>query len=180
MPNHTRPRRLIHRTGWMPNGLITILYEPLAVFEARWQARPKVSRFGAIRPRPKKIGFFGGLIIIQTYFDFWDSCLLQSEHFWGKFCPYIRATFLQIFIRPCHLYSGVPVVVDYKFFLPKYSKHQKNMRCTYRSEQSWNFQSVFMYYRNKLCHIENHVVTASSSSQESLAVNWQPFTIICD
>jgi hypothetical protein len=24
-----------------------------------------------------------------------------------KFCPYIRAKFSKIFIRPCHLYSGV-------------------------------------------------------------------------
>ena len=43
-------------------------------------------------------------------FYFWDSCLLQSEHFSGnfvKFCLYIGAKFLKIFIRPCYLYSGV-------------------------------------------------------------------------
>ena len=62
------------------------------------------------------------------------------------------------------------IVVDYKFtkIFTKTSEEYE----MYPSEQSWNFQSV-LYYR-----IENQVVTASSSSQESLAVNWQPFTII--
>ena len=57
MLNHTRPRQVI-QTGWMPNDLITILYEPLAVFEARWPSQPKISCFRAIRPLLKIFGFF--------------------------------------------------------------------------------------------------------------------------
>jgi hypothetical protein len=80
----------------------------------------------------EKIEFFGGLMVSPN--KFWllgpmPAAVRTILRKFLKFCPYIRAKFSKIFIRPCHLYSGVLLSHSQHFkcsFFPWFSKSMRD------------------------------------------------------